>query len=133
VKRSRTTASSKGLSVLEWIIRTPSAPWAVPSPAGRHLAIYDWKLSANMRMMENFLKSTGVAVTPASSLVWLGKAEVLATSAWRSVRPGRLWQPVIHLHGGRNYNWSSVLVAWPELPLLDSFYGVLVEAKAESS
>jgi hypothetical protein len=31
-----------------------SAPWAVPSPDGRHLAIYDWKLSANMWMMENF-------------------------------------------------------------------------------
>jgi eukaryotic-like serine/threonine-protein kinase len=32
----------------------PSAPWAVPSPDGHHLAIYDWKLSANMWMMENF-------------------------------------------------------------------------------
>lgn len=32
----------------------PSASWAVPSPDGRHLAIYDWKLSANMWMMENF-------------------------------------------------------------------------------
>jgi serine/threonine protein kinase len=31
-----------------------SAPWAVPSPDGHHLAIYDWKLSANMWMMENF-------------------------------------------------------------------------------
>jgi Tol biopolymer transport system component len=30
------------------------APWAVPSPDGRHLAIYDWQLSANMWMMENF-------------------------------------------------------------------------------
>jgi hypothetical protein len=30
------------------------APWAVPSPDGRHLAIYDWKLSSNMWMMENF-------------------------------------------------------------------------------
>jgi DNA-binding winged helix-turn-helix (wHTH) protein/Tol biopolymer transport system component len=30
------------------------APWAVPSPDGRHLAIYDWSLSANMWMMENF-------------------------------------------------------------------------------
>ena len=25
-----------------------------PSPDGRHLAIYDWKLSANMWLMENF-------------------------------------------------------------------------------
>jgi serine/threonine protein kinase/Tol biopolymer transport system component len=32
----------------------PSASWAVPSPDGRHLAIYDWKLSANMWMMEDF-------------------------------------------------------------------------------
>jgi DNA-binding winged helix-turn-helix (wHTH) protein/Tol biopolymer transport system component len=31
-----------------------SAPWAVPSPDGRHLAIYDWKLNANMWMIENF-------------------------------------------------------------------------------
>jgi hypothetical protein len=30
------------------------APWAVPSPDGRHLAIYSWSLSANMWMMENF-------------------------------------------------------------------------------
>jgi serine/threonine protein kinase/Tol biopolymer transport system component len=30
------------------------APWAVPSPDGRHLAIYDWQQSANMWMMENF-------------------------------------------------------------------------------
>jgi serine/threonine protein kinase len=28
--------------------------FGVPSPDGRHLAIYDWKLSANMWMMENF-------------------------------------------------------------------------------
>jgi len=32
----------------------PSAPSAFASPDGRHLAIYDWKLSANMWMMENF-------------------------------------------------------------------------------
>jgi eukaryotic-like serine/threonine-protein kinase len=32
----------------------PSAPWAVPSPDGRHLAIYQWSLSANMWMMENY-------------------------------------------------------------------------------
>jgi Tol biopolymer transport system component len=32
----------------------PSSPWATPSPDGRHLAIYDWKLNANMWMMENF-------------------------------------------------------------------------------
>jgi serine/threonine protein kinase len=32
----------------------PSAPWAVPSPDGHHLAIYRWELSANMWMLENF-------------------------------------------------------------------------------
>lgn len=32
----------------------PTAPWAVPSPDGRHLAIYSWSLNANMWMMENF-------------------------------------------------------------------------------
>jgi len=32
----------------------PSASWAVPSPDGRHLAIYNWTLSANMWMIENF-------------------------------------------------------------------------------
>jgi len=32
----------------------PSAPWAVPAPDGRHVAIYSWSLSANMWMMENF-------------------------------------------------------------------------------
>lgn len=32
----------------------PSAPWAVPSPDGRHLAIYEWKLTSNIWMMENF-------------------------------------------------------------------------------
>lgn len=31
-----------------------SAPWAVPSPDGRHLAICAWNVSANMWMMENF-------------------------------------------------------------------------------
>jgi hypothetical protein len=31
------------------------APWAVPSPDGRHWAIYDWKLSSNMQMMESTL------------------------------------------------------------------------------
>jgi serine/threonine protein kinase len=31
-----------------------STPAVVPSPDGRHLAIYDWKLTANMWMMENF-------------------------------------------------------------------------------
>jgi serine/threonine protein kinase/Tol biopolymer transport system component len=30
------------------------APRAVPSPDGRHVAIYDWKLSSNMWMMDNF-------------------------------------------------------------------------------
>ena len=28
--------------------------FCVPSPDGGYLAIYDWKQSANMRMMENF-------------------------------------------------------------------------------
>ena len=32
----------------------PSAPWAIPSPDGRHLAIYDWNLNGNMWMLENF-------------------------------------------------------------------------------
>jgi eukaryotic-like serine/threonine-protein kinase len=32
----------------------PSVPWAVPSPDGRHLAIYGWSLSANIWMIENF-------------------------------------------------------------------------------
>jgi len=32
----------------------PTAPLAVPSPDGRHLIIYEWSLSANMWMMENF-------------------------------------------------------------------------------
>jgi serine/threonine protein kinase/dipeptidyl aminopeptidase/acylaminoacyl peptidase len=31
-----------------------STMWAIPSPNGRHLAIYSWTLSANMWMMENF-------------------------------------------------------------------------------
>ena len=31
-----------------------SAPFAVPSPDGHHLAIYSWSFSANMWMMENF-------------------------------------------------------------------------------
>jgi len=36
------------------MIGAPLAPSALPSPDGRHLAIYDWKLSANMWMMESF-------------------------------------------------------------------------------
>jgi eukaryotic-like serine/threonine-protein kinase len=32
----------------------PTVPWAVPSPDGRHLAICEWSLSANIWMMENF-------------------------------------------------------------------------------
>ena len=32
----------------------PSAPSIVPSPDGRHVAIYTWSLSASMWMMENF-------------------------------------------------------------------------------
>jgi DNA-binding winged helix-turn-helix (wHTH) protein/Tol biopolymer transport system component len=38
-------------SIEPWFAR---APWAVPSPDGRHLAIYDWQLSSNMWMVENF-------------------------------------------------------------------------------
>ena len=36
------------------VVIGPSAPWAVPSPDGRHLAIYQWNLNANIWMMENF-------------------------------------------------------------------------------
>jgi serine/threonine protein kinase len=32
----------------------PTVPWVVPSPDGRHLAICEWSLSANIWMMENF-------------------------------------------------------------------------------
>jgi hypothetical protein len=32
----------------------PSAPWAIPSPDGRHLAICVWSLNANIWMLENF-------------------------------------------------------------------------------
>jgi serine/threonine protein kinase/dipeptidyl aminopeptidase/acylaminoacyl peptidase len=32
----------------------PTVPWAVPSPDGRHLAICEWNLSANIWLMENF-------------------------------------------------------------------------------
>ena len=32
----------------------PLAPWAVPSPDGRHLAICRWSLNANIWLMENF-------------------------------------------------------------------------------
>jgi serine/threonine protein kinase/Tol biopolymer transport system component len=31
-----------------------SAPWAVPSPDGRHLAIYRWEVNANVWLLENF-------------------------------------------------------------------------------
>ena len=31
-----------------------SAPFGVPSPDGRHLAIYGWSTSSNMWMLENF-------------------------------------------------------------------------------
>ena len=47
------TSPWNGPTVPGWF-GTPSAPWAVPSPDGRHLAIYDWKLSANIWMIENF-------------------------------------------------------------------------------
>jgi len=42
-----------GPSVPGWL-GPPSAAWAVPSPDGRHVAVYDWKMSANMWMIENF-------------------------------------------------------------------------------
>jgi serine/threonine protein kinase len=32
----------------------PAAPWVIPSPDGRHLAICEWNLGANMWIMENF-------------------------------------------------------------------------------
>jgi hypothetical protein len=32
----------------------PLAPWVVPSPDGRHLAICGWSLNANIWLMENF-------------------------------------------------------------------------------
>jgi hypothetical protein len=32
----------------------PPVPWAVPSPDGHSLAIYQWSLSGNMWMIENF-------------------------------------------------------------------------------
>ena len=47
------TAPWNGPSSGGWIAGPP-APWAVPSPDGRHLAINDRTLSANMWMMENF-------------------------------------------------------------------------------
>jgi serine/threonine protein kinase len=37
----------------QWVGGT-SAPFALPSPDGRYLAIYEWSLSANMWMIENF-------------------------------------------------------------------------------
>jgi serine/threonine protein kinase len=37
----------------KWLVG-PSAPWAVPSPDGHHIAIYEWNMNSNMWMMENF-------------------------------------------------------------------------------
>jgi serine/threonine protein kinase len=37
----------------KWLVG-PSAPWAVPSPDGHHIAIYEWNMNANMWMLENF-------------------------------------------------------------------------------
>jgi len=48
------TTPWNGPSVPGYVTDAPSAPWALPSPDGRHLAIYDWKMSANMWMIENF-------------------------------------------------------------------------------
>jgi serine/threonine protein kinase/Tol biopolymer transport system component len=47
------TAPWNGPSAPGWF-GGPSAPSAIPSPDGRHVAIYDWKLSANMWMIESF-------------------------------------------------------------------------------
>jgi hypothetical protein len=52
-QQGSTAPWGNGPSVPGWY-GAPSAPMAVPSPDGRHLAIYDWKMSANMWMMENF-------------------------------------------------------------------------------
>jgi serine/threonine protein kinase len=44
-------------SIVPWNFPFPmegTMPWAVPSPDGHQLAIYEWSLSANMWMMENF-------------------------------------------------------------------------------
>ena len=43
----------KGKAKLLWRSSSDRC-FALPSPDGRHLAIYDWKVSANMWMMENF-------------------------------------------------------------------------------
>ena len=43
-----------GPSTGGWLGSPAATPRAVPSPDGRHLAIYDWRQSANMWMMENF-------------------------------------------------------------------------------
>jgi len=37
-----------------WRCSGPRGCFGSPSPDGRHMAIYDWKLNANMWMMENF-------------------------------------------------------------------------------
>ena len=42
------------LPFLDEALNRTSTPVVLPSPDGRHLAIYDWKLTANMWMMENF-------------------------------------------------------------------------------
>jgi|HubBroStandDraft_6_1064221.scaffolds.fasta_scaffold20265_4 DNA-binding winged helix-turn-helix (wHTH) protein/Tol biopolymer transport system component len=36
------------------LVAPTSAPWALPSPDGRHLAIYEWSISSNMWLLENF-------------------------------------------------------------------------------
>ena len=42
------------LPFFDQLLNGTLTPAVVPSPDGRHLAIYDWSLSANMWMMENF-------------------------------------------------------------------------------
>ena len=42
-----------GDTTVLWKCKTDRC-YEVPSPDGRHLAIYDWRLSTNMWMMENF-------------------------------------------------------------------------------
>jgi Tol biopolymer transport system component len=44
----------KGDTQVFWKRSDPHRCNGSPSPDGRHIAIYDWKQSANMWMMENF-------------------------------------------------------------------------------
>jgi eukaryotic-like serine/threonine-protein kinase len=44
----------RGDTQVLWRCSDPRGCYGSPSPDGRHMAIYDWKLSANIWMMENF-------------------------------------------------------------------------------